>query len=266
MAYGNNRAGKQPRSHFMQAGGSIIKFRHPYLAGQVGGDSANIDEVDISAVCKLEGRYFEANPAQDSARQVVLIDGSTVTITNRLLNGVINMPVVKTTGLVSTGDFIACLHLIKSTGDNIGGLLFKTDFVDGQVITRCYYGIAIQRLPDDISVGNDVGEYPVSLLYSGWIEVTGKSVADKKKKIWAVGSQKGLEAYFAPYDLQNSDGETGTGDTYSSKAELADDVSADNNRPEVELSISDGKLLDKTDKAVNGITDASYIQPPATGD
>jgi len=260
MAYGNNRSSTQPRSHFMQAGGSLIKFRHPFLAGQVGGSSSNVDEIDISAVCKLEGRYFEANPAQDSARQVVLIDGSTVTITNRLLNGVITMPIVKTTGLVSTGDFIACLHLIKATGDNIGGLIFKTDFIDGKVITRCYYGVAIQRLPDDVSVGNDVGEYPVSLLYSGWIEVVGTSNADNKKKIWAVGNQKGFSAHFAPYDLQNSDGQTGTDSTYAQKAELNDDVSDESNNEQVKLEINDEQLSNATGTGtVKEVSGASYI-------
>ena len=33
MAYGNNRGGQQPRATFQLAGGSIIKFRHPYFAG-----------------------------------------------------------------------------------------------------------------------------------------------------------------------------------------------------------------------------------------
>ena len=49
MAYGNNRKGKQPRAHFQLAGGSNIKFRHPYLAGQIeSGSGSVIDEIDIS--------------------------------------------------------------------------------------------------------------------------------------------------------------------------------------------------------------------------
>ena len=57
MAYGNNRAGTQPRAHFQQAGGSLIKFRHPFLIGQVD-TNGNIDEIDISACLKLEGVFF----------------------------------------------------------------------------------------------------------------------------------------------------------------------------------------------------------------
>ena len=127
MAFGNNRSGKQARAHFQLAGGSIIKFKHPYLAGQLGSSDSPIDEIDVSACCKLEGRFFEANPNQDSAKQVVLVDGSVVTICNRLLNGTITMPVVRTTGVVATGDFISALQLIKATGDTVGGLLYKTD-------------------------------------------------------------------------------------------------------------------------------------------
>ena len=203
MAYGNNRAAKQARAHFQLAGGSSIKFRHPYLAGQIDTDGA-VDEIDISACCKLEGRFFEANQNQDSAKQVVLVDGSVVTISNKLLNGTITMPVVKTTGLVATGDFIAALQLIRTLGDSVGGLLYKTDYVNGKAITKLFYGVTPQRVPDDVSEGNDVAVYNIQLLYAGWIEAVSTSTSENKKRIWAVGNQQGLEAYFNPYITQNA--------------------------------------------------------------
>ena len=203
MAYGNNRAAKQARAHFQLAGGSSIKFRHPYLAGQLDTDGA-VDEIDISACCKLEGRFFEANQNQDSAKQVVLVDGSVVTISNKLLNGTITMPVVKTTGLVATGDFIAALQLIRTLGDSLGGLLYKTDYVNGKAITKLFYGVTPQRVPDDVSEGNDVAVYNIQLLYAGWIEAVSTSTSENKKRIWAVGNQQGLEAYFSPYVTQKA--------------------------------------------------------------
>ena len=219
MAYGNNRAAKQARAHFQLAGGSSIKFRHPYLAGQIDTDGA-VDEIDISACCKLEGRFFEANQNQDSAKQVVLVDGSVVTISNKLLNGTITMPVVKTTGLVATGDFIAALQLIRTLGDSVGGLLYKTDYVNGKAITKLFYGVTPQRVPDDVSEGNDVAVFNVQLLYAGWIEAISDTVTENKKRIWAVGTQEGLEAYFSPYATQNADGNSGT---------KSDPLSIDNN-------------------------------------
>ena len=230
MAYGNNRAGEQKRAHFQLAGGSVIKFRHPYLAGQIDTNGA-IDEIDISACCKLEGRYFEANQNQDSAKQVVLVDGSVATISNKLLNGTITMPVIRTTGLIATGDFIAALHLIRSLGDSVGGLLYKTDFVNGKAITRLYYGVTPQRVPDDVSEGNDVAVYNVQLLYAGWIEVVSTTTEENKKKIWAVGNQTGLEAYFNPYIIQN--GSTGekaltTSNSGIPESKLADQVDTTN--------------------------------------
>ena len=214
MAYGNYRKGKQPRAHFQLAGGSNIKFRHPYLAGQIeSGSGSVIDEIDISACMKLEGRFFEANPSQDSAKQVVLVDGSTTTVCNKLLNGVITIPAVRTTGRVGTGDFIACCQLIKSVGDSVGGLLYKTDFINGKALTKLYYGVTVQRCPDDVSEGNDVAVYNIQLLYAGWIEAQSDTVAENKKKIWATGNAQGLEAYFAPYSSQNSNGDGGTSDS-----------------------------------------------------
>lgn len=214
MAYGNNRKGKQPRAHFQLAGGSNIKFRHPYLAGQIeSGSGSVIDEIDISSCMKLEGRFFEANPSQDSAKQVVLVDGSTTTICNKLLNGVITIPAVRTTGRVGTGDFIACCQLIKSVGDSVGGLLYKTDFINGKALTKLYYGVTVQRCPDDVSEGNDVAVYNIQLLYAGWIEAQSDTVAENKKKIWATGNAQGLEAYFYPYSSQNNNGDGGTSDS-----------------------------------------------------
>ena len=201
MAFGNNRAGKQARAHFQLAGGSTIKFRHPYLAGQIDTTDA-VDEIDISACCKLEGRFFEATQNQDSAKQVVLVDGSVVTISNKLLNGTITMPVVRTSGLVAEGDFISALHLIRTVGDAVGGLLYKTDYINGKAITKLFYGVTPQKVPDDVSEGNDVAVYNISLLYAGWIEAVSTSTAENKKRIWAVGNQQGLEAYFAPYQTQ----------------------------------------------------------------
>ena len=230
MAYGNNRAQKQARAHFQLAGGSSIKFRHPYLAGQI--DTAGaIDEIDISACCKLEGRYFEATQNQDSARQVVLVDGSTVTISNKLLNGTITMPVIKTSGLVAEGDFISALQLIRTLGDSVGGLLIKTDYINGKAITKVFYGVTPQRVPDDISEGNDVPVYTVSLLYAGWIEAVSTSTAENKKKIWAVGNKTGLEAYFSPYSIQNGGTEENPLDSQNSSiigSSLADET-GDNN-------------------------------------
>lgn len=212
MAFGNNRNGSQPRAHFQVAGGSIIIFKHPYLAGQLSENDAKLDEIDVSSCVKLDGTFFEATPNQDSAKQTVLIDSSTVTICNRLLNGTISMPVVRTTGLVSTGDFISALQLIKSVGDGVGGLLYKTDYINGKAITKLYYGVTVKSVPDDVSMGNEVPTYNVQLYYAGWIEAVSTDSSQNLKKIWAVGSSKGIEGMYTPYQGQNADGTSGTKD------------------------------------------------------
>ena len=269
MAYGNNRAGKQPRAHFRLAGGSIIKFRHPYFAGMIDTGTNNaIDEIDVSACCKLEGRFFEANQNQDSAKQVVLIDGSTVTIANKMLNGTITIPAIPTTGQVATGDFIAGCQLIRSIGDSIGGVITKTDFVNGKALTKVYYGVTVQRCPDDVSEGNDVAVYNVQLLYAGWIEAESGSDDLNKKAIWAVGSKAGIEGFYSPYDIQNQDGNHGTGsgaDGMLNPTDLAPDV-GDNIKDSNENSADN---LDEIDDVKNGtfknlITGVTTIEPPAS--
>ena len=246
MAYGNNRAGGQPRAHFRLAGGSIIKFRHPYFAGMIDtGDGTAIDEIDISACCKLEGRFFEANQNQDSAKQVVLIDGSTVTIANKMLNGTITIPAVPTTGEVGTGDFIAGCQLIRSIGDSVGGVITKTDYVNGKAITKVYYGVTVQRCPDDVSEGNDVAVYNVQLLYAGWIEAeSGAGDEVNKKAIWAVGSKNGIKGIYNPYDIQNTDGNKGTQTSM---------LSADNLAPNGTISDSIDNSADNSEEVADAI-------------
>lgn len=261
MAYGNNRAGKQPRAHFRLAGGSIIKFRHPYFAGMIDtGSNDAIDEIDVSSCCKLEGRFFEANQNQDSAKQVVMIDGSTVTIANKMLNGTITIPAVPTTGEVGTGDFIAGCQLIRSIGDSVGGVLTKTDFVNGKALTKVYYGVTVQRCPDDVSEGNDVATYNVQLLYAGWIEAESGSDDLNKKAIWAVGSKEGIEGFYNPYYIQNQDGNSGTGTDMLTQTDLAPvsgagitdsaDNSADNSEEVADIKNNDSKW----GKLINGVS------------
>jgi hypothetical protein len=183
-----------------------------------------IDEIDVSASCKLEGRFFEATQNQDSAKQTVLIDGSTVTITNKMLNGTITIPAVPTTGNVATGDFIAGCQLIQSVGDSVGGIITKTDFVNGKAQTKVYYGVTVKQCPTDISEGNDVPTYNVQLLYSGWIQAESKNSDANLKAVWAVGSKEGIEGFYSPYDIQNADGNGGTKTSALTSTSLAPDV------------------------------------------
>lgn len=269
MAFGNNRGAQQPRATFQLAGGSIIKFRHPYLAGQI--DTAGmIDEIDVSKACKLEGRFFEANQNQDSAKQVVLIDGSVVTISNKLLNGTITMPVVRTTGLVGSGDFLSALQLIRSIGDSVGGLLYKTDYINGKAITKLYYGVTPQKVPDDVSEGNDVAVYNVQLLYAGWIEAVSTSTETNKKRIWAIGNLTGLEAYFSPYQTQG--GSTGNtfltaGNSGIPEDTLADQVDETNfnvNDSDNEAKVFSNGWLSGDKAVVSGATAIMATATPST--
>jgi hypothetical protein len=47
-------------------------------------------------------------------------------------------------------------------------------------------------------------------LYAGWIEADGGDSKINEKAIWAVGSEKGIKAFYDPYYIQNQDGNKGT--------------------------------------------------------
>lgn len=209
MAFGNNRLAEQTRAQFQTAGGCLLKFRHPLLAGAIEPDSggAGIDEIDVSAAVKLDATFFSAEANQDSSKQVVLIDGSTVTITNHMLNGTMTLPVIRTTGKVATGDFIAALQLIVASKDSVGGTFERTIFINGEAHTRLYYGVSVMRVPHDILMGMDVPEYSCQLLYAGFVDSISASASENEKRIWAVGSENGVSGVYTPYGV-NVNGST----------------------------------------------------------
>lgn len=211
MAFGANRTGTQTRASFQTAGGSIYKFRHPFLAGalDIASTGGAIDEIDISRSMKLDDTFFEAKPTQDSSKQVVMVDGSTVAITNSMLNGIMTVRAVRTTGKVASGDFVAALQLIVASKDSVGGTLLRTKFINGEAHSRLYYGISVKSVPHDIDVGLDVPVYACELYYAGFIDFISASADVNMKAIWAVGSKTGIQGVYKPY-LVNSAASTGS--------------------------------------------------------
>jgi hypothetical protein len=199
MANANNQALRRPGAPFQEAGNIIFKFRHPFLTGQLGAKST-VDEVDVSRSLQLNSNFFQANPAQDSAHQEALVDGSVVTITNHLMNGQITLQALSTTGVVGTGDFIACAHLIIASGDNVGGTFTVIRNFDNIKRIRVYYGLSFKNVPHELIAGNTVVPYPMVMLYASWVEGLG-AVADNRKIIWAVGNKYGLDGKFDPYTI-----------------------------------------------------------------
>lgn len=204
MAFANNRAAARPRSTFQVAGGTIIKYRHPFLSGQIS-QASPVDEIDVSRALRLNEMYLDANPSQDSSFQEVLVDGSVITITNHLMAGQMNLQVLRTTGLVGTGDFVAALQLVVASKDDIGGTLTHIESVNGKRIVTVFYGVSVKNVPHLKKAGNAVVPYSVVLLYAGWVQgVSGESTLNEKT-IWSVGNKYGLKGVYKPYGIQEAE-------------------------------------------------------------
>ena len=204
--YANNRLGKAPKAMFRTAGGSIYTFAHPFLTGQLTDASMGDllrrpNEVDISSALRLNDTFFNAQPAQDNALQEVMVDGSTITITNHLMNGRATIQVVPGTGLVKDGDLTAIAPFIVSAKDNVGGVLTRRRFTSAGAMTRIYYGVSFANFPHDVDAGNAVPIYPMTMLYAGWIEGIMTSGQGVDKLLWAVGNARGLRGNFQPFDI-----------------------------------------------------------------
>jgi len=208
MAFGTNRAAPQQRASFQTSGGIIIKFRHPYLSGQVS-DASPVDEIDVSKSVRLNDTFFSAVPLQDSAVMEALVDGSTITITNHMLAGRATLNVLRTTGLVGSGDLIAALQLIIASKDSLGGTLTIIRMVNGKRIITVFYGVSVQNVPHLILAGNAIVPYAAVMLYSGFFEGVGADNLDEQT-IWAVGNKNGISAKYRPYAIQ-----AGQGDLFS---------------------------------------------------
>jgi hypothetical protein len=204
MAHGNNRAAAKPKASFQAAGGTIIKYRHPFLSGQISGASP-VDEIDVSDALRLNEEFFSAEPDQDSSFQEVLVSGATITITNHLLNGSASLRVVSTTGFVGTGDFIAALQLVQASKDTVGGTLTVIQDINGKRRVTIFWGVSVKRVPHLKIAGNTVPVYPVVLLYAGWVQGASANMDVNEKTIWAVGNKTGLTAVYKPYAIQEAE-------------------------------------------------------------
>jgi hypothetical protein len=172
------------------------------LSGQVS-DASPVDEIDVSRCLRLNDTFLEAVPMQDNSSQEILVDGSTITITNHLMNGRMTLQALPTTGLVGTGDFIAALHLVAASKDDVGGTLTVIQNILGKRRVTVFYGVSVQNVPHLRIAGNSVIPYTVQLLYSGWIQGVSASLDTTVKTIWAVGNRQGVSAKYAPYAIQS---------------------------------------------------------------
>jgi hypothetical protein len=201
MAHGVNRAAAKPQANFQAIGGTILKYRHPFLSGQINGASP-VDEIDVSNALRLNDEFFRAEPDQDASLQEVLVDGSTIAITNHLLNGTMTLRVLSTTGFVGTGDFLAALDLIQASKDTVGGTFTVIQDINGKRRVTIFWGVTVKRKPHLILAGNAVPIYQVSLLYAGWVQGASANMEINEKTIWAVGNKTGLTAVYKPYAIQ----------------------------------------------------------------
>lgn len=230
--FANNRAAAHPRSVFQTAGGTIMKFRHPFLSGQI--DQASpVDEIDVSRAVRLNELFLDANPAQDSSFQEVLVDGSVLTITNHIMAGQMVLPVIRTTGLVGTGDFIAAAHLIIASKDDIGGTFTHIETINGRRLVTIFYGVSFKNVPHLKKAGNAVVPYSIQMLYAGWVQGVAGTAILNEKTIWAVGNKTGLKGVYKPYAIQEAEN---LGDFYGGRplgviggvdASSVDDASGD---------------------------------------
>jgi hypothetical protein len=205
--YANSRSAAHPRSTFQTAGGTIMKFRHPFLSGQISGASP-VDEIDVSRSVRLNETFLDANPSQDSSFQEVLVDGSVITITNHLMAGQLALPVIRTTGLVGTGDFIAAAHLVIASKDDIGGTFTHIESIGGKRLVTVFYGVSFKNVPHLKKAGNAVVPYSIVMLYAGWVQGVGGDSVLNEKTIWAVGNKYGLKGVYKPYGIQSTENQS----------------------------------------------------------
>jgi hypothetical protein len=115
------------------------------------------------------------------------------------------LQVLETTGFVGTGDFIAALHLIRASKDDIGGTLTVIRRFNGRKRVRVYTGVSAESVPDEIVAGNALAPYTVVLTYGAWFEGAGaENMATRT--VWAVGNKYGLKGVYKPYAVQKAEG------------------------------------------------------------
>jgi hypothetical protein len=268
MAFANNRKAARTKSSFRTAGGVTMLLRHPFLAGQIS-EASPVDQLDVSRHVKLNDQFLDAMPAQDSAFQEVMVDGSTVTITNHLMAGTLTLQAVTGSGFVGSGDLIAAAHLVIASKDDVGGTFTVIEYINGKQRITVFYGIAFKNVPHLRIAGNAVVVYPVTMLYSGWVQAIG-SAAASKKAIWAVGNKYGISAIYKQFGLQaaeSGDFYGGSPLTYTATAGIGGTSTADDTSVDADDNVNSSVVPDTnatltaTELASTTLSDVTVVAP-----
>jgi hypothetical protein len=147
-----------------------------------------------------------------------------------VLAGTATLQVMPTTGLVGTGDFIACAHLIIASGDSTGGILTVIRNIDGNRQITMFYGTSFKNVPHMKLAGNAVVPHPITMNYSGWVQAL-TAPENAAKVIWAVGNELGVRGHYRPYGLQEGHKADETPAPISSDIEGVEDKRGDTYSP-----------------------------------
>lgn len=214
------------------AGGARIKFKHPFLLGQLEDQTA--DEVDVTKCLRLSDEFFKADPLLPAAVFEPMADGGAVVVTNNCQAGKASLNVAETSGLVYYGDLVAMAQLIHVSNDTVGGAFIKEKLINGRLFRRIYFGVFFVDIGTDRVHGTAVPVYPITFVYAGWAKGMVKN-ENSKITIHTIGNQYGYKGNFNAYPTDDLTG-FGLGQTDMDNALQNSGVTPDSGLVQTELN------------------------------
>lgn len=115
---------------------------------------------------KLESTLLRTEGAIDNAKLIPLLNGDTMTLTNACKAGTMSLAATRTAAGIAGGDLIAICDFIRTQGDNTGGTLTITWFLNGRTRSLRFMNVTVKRCPPLLLAGNDLPDYDVQLTYA----------------------------------------------------------------------------------------------------
>lgn len=114
---------------------------------------------------KLDDTIIEGTQLLDNAVMIVLIDGSTITLTNAITAGTLKLAAVRHSNDYRKGDLVAYAFQLLALGATVGSQMNVSFPFNGEILRFVFENCNVKTVKPLTLAGNDVNTHEVEFTY-----------------------------------------------------------------------------------------------------
>lgn len=158
------------QTHGVECVGNVTFFlQHPVLDALAQADPEKYGAVKGGVYLtgfKLESTSVRTESQLDNAKLIPMLNGDTMTLTNANKSGTLTFACTRTAAGITGGDIVAICDFIRTNGDNSGGTLTISWYLNSKQRAIVFDSVCVKRCPPLLLAGNDLPDYDTQLTYA----------------------------------------------------------------------------------------------------